>query len=105
MTVNRRHRGQSPLNEHKMIEIQYEIQKLESDLEFHKQKTRLIKEELDEEKDIWLYKQAISFGACQTVQRYFLETLKTDGSPVLEGDEDTDCIYLFKKSERTLPSN
>ena len=49
MTVNRRHRGQSPLNEHKMIEIQHEIQKLESDLEFHKQKTRLIKEELDEE--------------------------------------------------------
>ena len=49
MTVNRRHRGQSPLNEHKMIAIQYEIQKLEADLEFHKQKTRLIKEELDEE--------------------------------------------------------
>ena len=49
MTVNRRHRVQSPLNEHKMIEIQYEIQKLEADLEFHKQKTRLIKEELDEE--------------------------------------------------------
>ena len=49
MTVNRRHSGQSPLNEHKMIETQYEIQKLEADLEFHKQKTRLIKEELDEE--------------------------------------------------------
>ena len=49
MTVNRRHSGQSPLNEHKMIEIQYGIQKLEADLEFHKQKTRLIKEELDEE--------------------------------------------------------
>ena len=49
MTVNRRHRGKSPLNEHKMIAIQYEIQKLEADLEFHKQKTRLIKEELDEE--------------------------------------------------------
>ena len=32
-----------------MIAIQYEIQKLEADLEFHKQKTRLIKEELDEE--------------------------------------------------------
>ena len=49
MTVNRRHSGQSPLNEHKMIEIQYGIQKLEADLEFHKQKIRLIKEELDEE--------------------------------------------------------
>ena len=51
MTVNRRHSGQSPLNEHKMIEIQYGIQKLEADLEFHKQKTRLIKEELDDENE------------------------------------------------------
>ena len=49
MTVNRRHRRQSPLNEHKMIAIQYEIQKLEADLEFHKQKIRLINEELDDE--------------------------------------------------------
>ena len=49
MTVNRGSRDQSPLNEHKMIDIQYGIQKLEADLEFHKQKTRLIKEELDEE--------------------------------------------------------
>ena len=49
MTVNRRYGDESPLNEHDMIEIQYKIQKLEADLEFHKQKTRLIKEELDEE--------------------------------------------------------
>ena len=51
MTVNRGSRDQSPLNEHKMIGIQYEIQKLEADLEFHKQKTRLIKKELDEENE------------------------------------------------------
>ena len=51
MTVNRVSRDQSPLNEHKMIDIQYEIQKLEADLEFHKQKTRLIKEELDDENE------------------------------------------------------
>ena len=48
MTVNRKSRGPSPLNEHKMIDIQYVIQKLEADLEFHKQKTRLIKNALDE---------------------------------------------------------
>ena len=30
MTVNRKSRGPSPLNEHKMIDIQYVIQKLES---------------------------------------------------------------------------
>ena len=49
MTINRGSRDQSPLNEHKMIGIQYEIQKLEADLEFHKQKIRLINEELDDE--------------------------------------------------------
>ena len=38
MIVNRRSRDQAPLNEHKMIDIQYKIQKLEADLEFHKQK-------------------------------------------------------------------
>ena len=47
MTANRRHRGQSTSNEHKMIDIQYEIQKLEADLEFHKQKIRLISHELE----------------------------------------------------------
>ena len=51
MTIDRGSRDQSPLNEHKMIDIQYEIQKLEADLEFHKQKTRLIKEELDDENE------------------------------------------------------
>jgi len=49
MTIDRGSRDQSPLNEHEMIDIQYEIQKLEADLEFHKQKIRLINEELDDE--------------------------------------------------------
>ena len=43
-----RNRAKLISNEHEMIEVQYEIQKLESDLEFHKQKTRLIKNALDE---------------------------------------------------------
>ena len=43
-----RNRVKSIINEHEMIEVQYEIQKLEADLEFHKQKTRLIKNALDE---------------------------------------------------------
>ena len=47
MTVNRRRRGQSTSNEHKMIDVQHEIQKLEADLEFHKQKIRLISQELE----------------------------------------------------------
>jgi hypothetical protein len=47
MTANRRRRGQSTSNEHKMIDIQHEIQRLEADLEFHKQKIRLISQELE----------------------------------------------------------
>ena len=43
-----RNRAKSVSNEHEMIEVQYEIQKLEADLEFHKQKTRLVKNILDE---------------------------------------------------------
>ena len=38
MPVDRSYRGQSASNEHKMIDIQYEIQKLQADLEFHEQK-------------------------------------------------------------------
>ena len=48
MSRDRRNRAKSLSNEHEMIEVQYEIQKLEADLEFHKQKTRLIKNALDE---------------------------------------------------------
>ena len=51
MTVNRRRRGQSTSNEHKMIDVQHEIQKLEADLEFHKQKIRLISHELDQKNE------------------------------------------------------
>ena len=58
---------------------------------------------VDQEDDIWLYKQALTFAACKTVQQYFLNTLNTDGDAVHHGDEDTDCVYLYKKSERTLP--
>ena len=48
MTVDRSYRGQSTTNEHKMIDIQYEIQKLQADLEFHEQKIRLIHQELEQ---------------------------------------------------------
>lgn len=58
---------------------------------------------IDPEHDVWTYKQALTFHACRTVQRYFQETLKMDGEALLSGDDDTDCVYLFKKSERTAP--
>ncbi len=58
---------------------------------------------VDEERDIWLYKQALTFSACRTVQNYFLNQLKTDGTAVSAGGEGDDCVYLYKKSERTSP--
>ena len=51
MTVDRSYRGQSTTNEHKMIDIQYEIQKLQADLEFHEQKIRLINHALDQKNE------------------------------------------------------
>ena len=48
MTVDRSYRGQSTSNEHKMIDVQHEIQKLQADLEFHEQKIRLINLELEQ---------------------------------------------------------
>ena len=46
-----RNRGKLISNEHEMIEIQYEIQKLQADLEFHEQKIRLIKHALEQKNE------------------------------------------------------
>lgn len=58
---------------------------------------------VDKESDIWLYKQALTFGACRTVQRYFLEKQNADGLVPDETNENMDCVYLYKKSSRTTP--
>ena len=51
MTVDKSYRGQSTTNEHKMIDVQYEIQKLQADLEFHEQKIRLINHALEQKNE------------------------------------------------------
>ena len=51
MSVDRGYHGQSTTNEHKMIDIQHEIQKLQADLEFHEQKIRLIKQSLEQKNE------------------------------------------------------
>ena len=66
-------------------------------------KTLLDVHNVDEAADPWLYKQALTFYAVQTVQYSFLRRLKADGEPLLDGDEDMDCVYVYKKSERTVP--
>jgi hypothetical protein len=54
---------------------------------------------VDEVRDIWLCKQAVSLRACQTIQRYFTSQLKVDGDQAGQGSS----IYLFRKSEHTIP--
>ena len=58
---------------------------------------------VDRKKDPWLYKQALTFQAARTTQDYFLSRLKADGEAVVDSDEDTDCVYVYKKSKRTAP--
>jgi len=58
---------------------------------------------VDRKKDPWLYKQALTFQAARTAQDYFLTRLNVDGVAVPHGDEDTDCVYVYKKSKRTSP--
>lgn len=59
---------------------------------------------VDEEQDIWFCKQAVSFRACQTIHAYFTGTLKVDGAVLHDPAEDGNCIYLFRKSSRTIPA-
>lgn len=59
--------------------------------------------QVDRKKDPWLYKQALTFQAARTAQDYFLSRLKADGDAVIDGDENTDCVYVYKKSKRTAP--
>jgi hypothetical protein len=61
------------------------------------------KHNVDLEKDPWLYKQALTFQAARTTQDYFLSRLHADGARVEHGGEDTDCVYVYKKSDRTTP--
>lgn len=58
---------------------------------------------VDEAQDIWFCKQAVSFRACQTIHSYFTGTLKVDGAALHDPAEEGNCIYLFRKSCRTLP--
>jgi hypothetical protein len=58
---------------------------------------------IDKRKDPYLWKQALTFHAARNVQRYFLERLGTDGEAAVRGDETVDCVYVYKKSERTKP--
>lgn len=56
---------------------------------------------VDEYEDYWLSKQAVSFRACYTVLKYFIEVQNMNGTlshfDNCEIDDEFDCIYIFKK--------
>ena len=53
--------------------------------------------------DPWLYKQALTLQAAKTAQSYFINRLKVDGIQPSDLNEDTDCVYVYKKSKQTNP--
>lgn len=68
----------------------------------------LKRHKIDKDKDPWLYKQALTFQAARTAQDYFLSRLQTDGERIVAPEDETerdntDCVYVYKKSERTNP--
>jgi len=60
---------------------------------------------VDVELDVWFCKQAMSFRACDTIRSYFVRTLGVDGERESGSTEGGNCIYLFRKSERTRPAS
>ena len=58
---------------------------------------------VDKTKDAWLYRQALSYTAARTIRDYFSNRLRVDGTLAINGNEDIDWVYVYKKSERTSP--
>ena len=58
---------------------------------------------VDKTKDPWLYRQALSYTAAHTIRDYFLNRLRVNGTLLINGNERTDWVYVYKKSEGTRP--
>lgn len=58
--------------------------------------------EVKENEDYWLSKQAVSYRACYTVMKYFTEVQNMNGRlPHLDNAQaidDFDCVYIFRKT-------
>ncbi len=57
---------------------------------------------VDKESDPWIYRTAKTSAAARRIERYFVETLGTDGGPG-GGDLDTRAVYAYKKQAHTDP--
>ena len=56
---------------------------------------------VDKQKDIWMYKQAVSVRACFTVRDYFLKIQNMSGSNSSNENvtKSTNYVYIFKKND------
>ena len=63
-------------------------------------KERLLAHKVD--KEAYIYRTASSSQDARQIERYFTETLSTDGG-VGGGDEITKMVYAYKKSTTTNP--
>jgi hypothetical protein len=58
-----------------------------------------ITHKVDQQRGVWMYKQAVSVRACHTVRDYFLNIQNMSGSAELEEtlDGSNNYIFLYKK--------
>lgn len=54
------------------------------------------------EGDWWIFCQATSSANARAVEKYFLESVGTDGGPG-GGDDSADQVYAYKKARHTRP--
>ena len=55
-----------------------------------------------EKDDWWIYRQAETAAAAQSVESYFVNTPGTDGGTG-GGDKESDYVYAYKKNAHTDP--
>ncbi len=55
-----------------------------------------------QESATWVYATAQTSNAARRIERYFVDTLGTDGGPG-GGDGDTRAVYAYKKQAHTDP--
>jgi hypothetical protein len=52
----------------------------------------------------WMYKPAVSQAAVNTLLKYFMSVLNTDGAVMDSASEGARCAYLFRKGPQTEPA-
>ncbi|GLV14738.1 hypothetical protein Heshes_24220 [Alicyclobacillus hesperidum] len=57
---------------------------------------------VDEKKDAWIYRNAENSTVARRIEKYFIETLGTDGGPG-GGSDQTTYVYAYKKNAHTEP--